>query len=317
MNLIKNITIMEYLGRPVKTEPLAFLRIATALVALTELLILSAHWKDIYGSHGYIEWIISSNLFSMPNLPTMAGIAEFLNPQVISDHMIMYGLLTLYIVTLIALMFGLHSNVMAFFAWLLHITINNSANMYGYGVETFIHVSLFYLIFIPSSSHWTIFKNKPETSSTRTYASLWLTILQIHLCIVYLNAGLAKMEGDDWINGEAIWRSVAQPSYGQIEMLWIARFPWISFIGTYLVLLLETAYPVFIWFRFSRIYWLAGIILMHAGIGLFMGLYAFSAIMTVLNVAAFGWSYIESVSHYIAVKFALVKKNMFAKELAQ
>ncbi|MBT1705307.1 hypothetical protein [Chryseosolibacter indicus] len=306
-----NFNIRELLMRPAKTEPLAFLRIATAIVALAELLLLSSHWKDIYGSHGYIEWVISSNLFSMPNLPTMAGISELLNREVVSNDMIMYSLLGLYIVSLSLMMLGFKSNIMAFFSWLLHLTINNSANMYGYGVETFIHVSLFYLIFMPSSSHWAISKH-PETTTTKIYANLLLTILQIHLCIVYLNAGIAKIEGDDWTSGEAIWRAVAQPSYSQVNMFWIAYMPWLSFIATYLVLLLETAYPLFIWFRLSRIYWLTGIILMHAGIGIFMGLYAFSAIMTVLNISAFGWSYIENVAKYARGRFAWSGKNKLA-----
>jgi hypothetical protein len=304
---MKIFNISQYLARPVNTRSLDFLRIATGVVALVELLVLCPYWKDIYGSHGYIEWIISSNLFSMPNLPTMAGIGSLLNAHLITDDMIMYGVLSLYIVCLIGMTLGIKSNLMALFAWVLHLTINNSANMYGYGVETFIHVSLFYLIFIPSSSNWSVFpkENKHIRVSDTVYANVWLTILQIHLCLVYCNAGIAKIDGEDWRQGEALWRSVAQPSYGQMNMFWIANVPWISVISTYMVLVLETAYPVFIWFRFSKAWWLTGIILMHIGIGVFMGLYGFAAIMIVLNVAAFGWDFVENIIRSMSVKLRL------------
>jgi hypothetical protein len=55
-----------------------------------------------------------------------------------------------------------------------------------------------------------------------------------------------------------------------------------------LVCLLETGYPVFIWLKQTRRFWLAGILLMHLLIGLTMGLYLFALIMIVLNLAAFG-----------------------------
>lgn len=303
---MKTFNITQCFMREASTKPLAFLRIATGLVALTELLVLFPNWKDIYGSHGYIEWVISNTLFSMPNLPTMSRIAGLLNPQMFSDNMIMYSTLSLYIVCLCSLVCGFKSNLMACFAWMLHLTINNTANMYGYGVETFIHVSLFYLIFMPSSYHWTMFSRKQEAVNreARIYANMWLAILQVHLCIVYINAGLAKMHGEDWTSGEAFWRSVAQPSYGQFDMFWMAQIPWISIVSTYFVLLLEAAYPIFIWFRFSRLYWLVGTIIMHVGIALFMGLYAFSAIMIVLNVTAFGWRYVEEFARYLATRFS-------------
>jgi hypothetical protein len=53
------------------------------------------------------------------------------------------------------------------------------------------------------------------------------------------------------------------------------------------VVLLEVGYPFGIWFNRTRGFWLAGIILLHLGIALFMGMYLFSLIMIVLNAAAF------------------------------
>ena len=287
------------------TRPLAFLRIATGVVVLLELLTLWPNIQDIYGSHGYIEWVISQNLFSLPQLPTMAGIATLLNPELVTADAVLYGTLGVYIASLIGMVLGFRAKAMAFVAWALHLVINNSANMYGYGVESFIHISLFYLIFMPTTTHWAVRRLSRERSDkAEQYAGLWLTILRIHLCIVYLNAGMAKFLGQDWISGEAIWRTLAQPTYAQFDMFWIAYVPWLSLIATWSVLLLETAYSVFIWIPALRKYWLAAIIAMHAGIGLLMGLHAFAGIMIVLNIAAFGWPYVAVVYTYTREKFA-------------
>ncbi|PYJ23987.1 MAG: hypothetical protein DME99_01020 [Verrucomicrobia bacterium] len=54
------------------------------------------------------------------------------------------------------------------------------------------------------------------------------------------------------------------------------------------VCFLETGYPLFIWFRKTRTFWLVAVITMHLAIGLAMGLYLFALGMITLNLAAFG-----------------------------
>ena len=54
------------------------------------------------------------------------------------------------------------------------------------------------------------------------------------------------------------------------------------------VWLLEIGYPFLIWHRRLRRPWLIAILLMHAGVGIAMGMYLFASVMIVLNLAAFG-----------------------------
>ena len=296
MNLRKLISLVD---SPADTRSLAFLRIGTGVVVLLELLTLWPNIRDIYGSHGYIEWVISQHLFSLSQLPTMAGILGWLNPEAISADVVLYGTIGLYIVSLVGLVVGYRANAMALLAWAFHLIINNSANMYGYGVESFIHISLFYLIFMPTTTHWALVRSRRKrTVDADRYVLLWMTVLRLHLCIVYLNAGMAKWSGQDWLSGEAIWRAVAQPTYGQFDMFWVSYVPWLSVAATWSVLILETAYPIFVWWPRTRKYWLGAIVAMHLGIGLLMGLHAFAGIMIVLNVAAFGWPYVDAICAY-------------------
>jgi len=162
--------------------------------------------------------------------------------------------------------------------------------MFGYGVETFIHVSIFFLMFIPAQGKLSAPVNTKKLQKT-TYDALWLLVIRGHLCIVYFNAGLAKLKEGDRTHGEAKWRSVAQPSYRQFDLLWLADWPLLCIVATWSILVLETAYPVFIG-------WL-GIIFMHLGIGLLIGLHAFAAIMIVLNTVAFKWTYMERMLHTV------------------
>ena len=54
------------------------------------------------------------------------------------------------------------------------------------------------------------------------------------------------------------------------------------------VLAIEIGYPVFMWPRRTRPVWVVAVAAMHAGIGVFMGLHVFAALMIALTVALFG-----------------------------
>ncbi|MEO5753167.1 MAG: hypothetical protein ABIR38_00480, partial [Chthoniobacterales bacterium] len=56
------------------------------------------------------------------------------------------------------------------------------------------------------------------------------------------------------------------------------------------VCLIEVGYAFLIWPPWSRRWILSAVCVMHAGIGLAMGMYLFALIMIVLNLAAFATS---------------------------
>jgi hypothetical protein len=115
-------------------------------------------------------------------------------------------------------------------------------------------------------------------------------MVQIQLCIVYFASGLEKAMGEQWWNGEAIWRSLMLPVYNHFDFSWISRFPLLAKLGAWGTLIVEMGYPFFVWSRRTRRFWVAATIALHLGIGLFLGLHTFSALMTVLTLSAFGFS---------------------------
>ncbi len=55
------------------------------------------------------------------------------------------------------------------------------------------------------------------------------------------------------------------------------------------ICLIEVSYPICIWLKKTRLVWLICILVMHAAIGLMMGLYLFALVMIIMNLAAFGF----------------------------
>ena len=111
--------------------------------------------------------------------------------------------------------------------------------------------------------------------------------MQVHLCVIYLAAGLDKAMGRQWWNGEAIWQTVSQPAFSTFDLSWLARHSWIPMLAGWGTLVVEIGYAFLIWPRRTRKVWCIATIGLHLGIGLFMGLVFFSSVMILLTGCLF------------------------------
>ena len=117
-------------------------------------------------------------------------------------------------------------------------------------------------------------------------ANLALRLIQVHMCVIYLFAGLSKLQGPSWWAGEAMWRAFANLEYQSLDMTWLAWHPWLVNIMTHVSLVWEISFCVLIWKPLWRPVVLAGAVLLHVGIGLCLGMWTFGLIMLV-GCAAF------------------------------
>ncbi len=135
----------------------------------------------------------------------------------------------------------------------------------------------------------------PETPEPSVTANVAIRLLQIHVCIIYGMAGLSKLLGPAWWNGTALWMTVASYEFAPMQyefyvslLTFLGRFQILQELfltgGGLFTLAFEIGYPFLIWRPRLRWAFLAGAILLHAGIGVFMGLKTFSLIMLVMNM---------------------------------
>lgn len=110
-------------------------------------------------------------------------------------------------------------------------------------------------------------------------------LIQIHLCIVYAFAGLGKLGGEFWLNGEAVWGALASYEYQSIDMTWLAGHMQLIAIMTLASLIWEVTYAALIWPRLTRPIVLVFAAMVHIGIGAAMGMMTFGLIMLVANLA--------------------------------
>src|SRR5205085_6985895 len=109
--------------------------------------------------------------------------------------------------------------------------------------------------------------------------------IQVHMCIVYLFAGLGKLQGPSWWDGNAMWLSVANLEYQSIDMTWLASWPLTLNFLTHLTIAWEVSYAALVWPRLTRPIVLTLAIPLHLGIACFLGMITFGLVMLIANLA--------------------------------
>jgi hypothetical protein len=271
-----------------KPYSLGFFRIAVSLIAIIQVFVIWPYLLQLYGNFGFIQWAV---IETEPDtwLPSIGKLAIVLHAYGVSSSTCVYGVFVLYLLSLLGLLVGWNTTFFAICAWLTHTLTVNSGYISLYGVDTMIHICLFYCVWMPVGCCLSIDRTLKRAAGTARFCiGLSIRTLQLHLCIIYLNTGLAKAIGWQWWTGEAIWRAVMQPQFAIFDFSWLASFPWLAQLACWVVMAIEVGYVLFIWPARTRPIWLVATIGLHVGIIVNMGLIMFSIMMIVMNLSAFG-----------------------------
>lgn len=272
---------------PASSRPLAVLRLGVAAVLILQAAILSQQFFELFGNSGILQGPLKE-FFSRANLPNIHRIIAPLVSNGYEEKTLLLATAMVYLCGLFLLLVGYKTRAAAFVVWLTHMLLISSHHT-AYGLDTYAHIFLFYLIWIPSGEELSLDSYFSNSLPRKTwFARSSLRILQWHLCFAYLASALEKASGTQWWNGEAIWRSLMLPLYAQYDMNFLAQLPLLATFLGWATLVLEGGYIVFMWVPRVRNFWLISIISLHIGIMIFLGLHLFGLLMAWLNFALFG-----------------------------
>lgn len=284
-------TFTSFWQVPVTPWPLAWFRIGLGGVLLVQALSLIGHLDALYGRHGIVEWSVMSE--SQPAaVPNLAWLDNALSSAGMPKAFAVPLAFGVYVGGLIGLLSGYRTRLAAGLAWLSHTALLTSGEMSIYGVDRFAQIGLFYCVWFPVGHAMSLDQTAGRVRGEPT-AEAWLglRILQLHVCIIYVASGVEKALGEQWWNGEAIWRALMGAPLGSpIDCSFLATTPWLAQGLCWMTLLLEAGVVAVVWHPRARMLWLIAIVGMHVGIALAMNLWTFSATMIVFDIAAFGIS---------------------------
>ena len=274
---------------PVETDGwLTLLRLGLGLQVTLYALSLRTDWAYLFSgtARKVAEALLSLQGHFIPSLGWFVALAA--RVDVPEETVLLLAWLGLF-VSGCALLFGVGCRFSAIAAWFLHLCAAKSGGFLSYGMDNFMTIGLFYLMLSPLpdrlSLDWRLRDLRPKNPELLGF---WRRVLQLHLCIIYFFSGLTKWLGSGWWDGSNVWRALIRPPFNVIDPEILVRWKDFLPLAGILVCLLESGYPFFIWSSRTRKIWLLGICAMHLLIGVAMGMYLFSLVMIVLNVAAFG-----------------------------
>jgi hypothetical protein len=117
-------------------------------------------------------------------------------------------------------------------------------------------------------------------------------LLQVHFCFIYMAAGLSKLKGAAWWNHNAFWDTLINPEFTMVHFEWYENllrwtassrpaFAAVAAAGVWFTLFIEISLPFLVWTKMRPWAVILGFML-HAGVGVFMGLLIFSLFMMVM-----------------------------------
>jgi hypothetical protein len=203
---------------------------------------------------------------------------------------------TLWIVHIIALIIflmfavGLFTRVTSVLSFLLIVSYANRLAPAQFGLDQINAFLTLYLAIGPSGAafsvdNWLRKKKKLAPIDKSISANIAIRLIQLHMCVIYLFAGLSKLRGETWVGGDAIWGALASYEYQTLDMTWMANYFWMINLLTLVTVVWEVSYFALIWNRITRPIYLLIAVGTHLGIGFCMGMITFGLIMLIGNMA--------------------------------
>ncbi len=197
---------------------------------------------------------------------------------------------------------GLWTRVVSVLAFVFTVSYAHRTPGALYGLDQINSLLSLYLIVGPSGSRFSVDAWRARRACTlptglapvargilhysaSVTANLAVRLMQCHMCVIYLFAGLSKLQGLSWWNGFAFWGGIANQEYQTLDLTWLADWPLVINALTHLTVAFELSYCVLIWNRWTRPLVLLGAICLHLGIVFALGMPTFGLAMLIANVA--------------------------------
>jgi len=264
----------------------------------------------------HLIWAYDLNAFLGPNSWIPAdGASEIAGQRWLWSYLwgiesvpLLWALHIAALVVFAMLTFGYYSRIAAGLSCLIAIAYCHRLESMLFGLDQINVLLAMYLAVGPCGAVWSLDRYLAKRKATNTAvlpdvlptisANVATRLIQLHLCVIYLFGGIAKLKGDLWRDGSAVFFSLSSYEYQPIGVdlsSWVA-WPILISLLTHLTVIFEVGYCALIWPKLTRPIWLMLAVGMHLGIMLFLSMPTFGFIMIVANMAFLSPEFVRSFS---------------------
>ena len=163
-----------------------------------------------------------------------------------SSNVYHYALLISALLFATFLLIGWKTKFFCFLSWFFLVSIHSRNPLVLTGGDFFLKIALFWAIFLPIGSYWSIDARDSKNTKALNKASLATAAFILQLCLVYWFS-LAHKSGEDWrISGNAAFIALSFEQLTTEFGSWLKNFPSFLRITTFSTLLFELIGPFLI-----------------------------------------------------------------------
>jgi hypothetical protein len=262
---------------PADPTLLGVLRILAGLMLLYTHAVWGLALEDFFGPHG---WLSVELVRTLQEYSFAYSFWWWVEPQWMwTAHGISMAILALFTL-------GLWTRVTSVLSLVVAISYAHRVPEALFGLDQ-INVMLTLYLTIGDSGRavsldrWIARRRGEGEAGPTSRANLGQRLIQVHMCTIYFFAGISKLQGPAWWNGDAMWLAFANLEYQSMDMTWLAWHPLLLNVMTHTTIVWEVFFCTMIWKRSWRPVMLAAGTAMHLGIGACLGMWTFGLIMLV------------------------------------
>ncbi len=190
-----------------------------------------------------------------------------------------FSMIFLLLLSLFALtgLFGMMPRISSLVVFFMAVNLQNRIYATTTGGDILAYLLLFYLSFVSNGKK---LKNPNFNQIQNASNKVFIFLCYFQVIVVYAVSGIYKLMSPEWLNGEALYYilSVNEYSLPFIQQN-INSLTGVLKVCTWLALLYQVLFPILVFNKRIKNYFLLGGIIFHVGIGLVMGLLNFSLVM--------------------------------------
>jgi len=191
------------------------------------------------------------------------------------------------LVAMFCLTIGLQTRIASIISFVLCASYANRTVASQFGLDQINTMLALYLMIGPSGACYSVDRliarwragqplPLPEPS---VMANVATRLIQLHMCVIYFNAGVSKLQGGMWWDGSAFWGAVANLEYQSMDLTWLCNHPYLVSLLTHTTIIWEIFFCALVWNRMLRPLVLLIAIPLHLGIAFGMGMITFGFVM--------------------------------------
>jgi predicted DCC family thiol-disulfide oxidoreductase YuxK len=296
---------------PSDPTTLGLIRLVTGMLLLWSLAVTGGRLRSVVGSDGWLDPALARRMLGATGWSLWLWVPD--------DYLGLVWVLGMTVTAMFAV--GLGSRLTAVLAWAFAVSTATRAPVMTFGFDAIITTWAFCLAVTGASGQavsldrvisryrearrqtakrradgrWTCATGVPTPTIS---ANITLRLFQLYLCLIYLTAGLGKLQAAAWWDGSAVGKLLGNAEFRPVDLTWLAGARGVETainLATHLTVAFELGYPIFIWRRAWRPFLLTGAFVLHLGIGLTLGLYEFMFAMLVGNLAFVSGTWLRGV----------------------